>query len=715
MSSTIAAMDTRRSATRAREPDLVGLASHDGVRVAYESFGSGEHSILCLPSWSIVDQRQWKAQVPYLARHCRVVTFDQRGNGSSDHPADASGFSDRAAAGDALAVLDALGIERAAIVGHSLGARPALLLAAEVAERVAAVAFIGVNVPLVTPQRSKRDFDADLPEYEGWARFNQHHWRRDFPGFAEWFFGMMFSEPHSTRQIETGLEWSAGTNAETLIKTIGAPRLDEAETRALAARVRCPVLVLHGDGDRIRDHAEGAELAAITGGNLVTLEGSGHAPTLRDPVRVNLLLRDFLLPPAPPPVWRRASVRAQRALFVSSPIGLGHARRDLAIARELRRLRPRLQIDWLAQSPTTALLEAAGERVHPASAQLASECAHIESEAGGHRLPVFDALRRMDEILVANFMLFHDVASAESYDLWIGDEAWEVDHFLHENPELKSAPYAWLSDFVGYLPLPEGGEREALLTADYNAEMIEQVERFPRVRDRAIFVGDPEDVVTGSFGPDLPEIRPWVERHFAFSGHITGFEPSPPPERAALRRQLGWGPDEQICLVAVGGSGVGAQLLETVLAAEPAARRMVPGLRMVGVCGPRIEPSSIAAGDCELHGLVDDLHRWLEACDIGVVQGGLATTMELVAARRPFLFFPLEHHFEQQLHVAHRLARHGAGRRMEFSAAGPEEIAAAIAQELRRPLPASGLTSGAAACAADLIAPLLSERYAGGG
>ncbi|MDX6536092.1 MAG: hypothetical protein QOD37_433, partial [Gaiellales bacterium] len=120
-------------------------------------------------------------------------------------------------------------------------------------------------------------------------------------------------------------------------------------------------------------------------------------------------------------------------------------------------------------------------------------------------------------------------------------------------------------------------------------------------------------------------------------------------------------------------------------------------------------------GDCELHGFVDDLHRWLEACDIGVVQGGLTTTMELVAARRPFLFFPLEHHFEQQLHVAHRLARHGAGRRMEFSAAGPEEIAAAIAQELRRPLPASGVTSGAAACAADLIAPLLSERYAGGG
>ena len=274
----------------------------------------------------------------------------------------------------------------------------------------------------------------------------------------------------------------------------------EAQTREMARRVRCPVLVIHGDDDRICLPAEGVELAAETRGRLVTLEGSGHSPNARDPVRVNLLLREFLVPPAQPPTWRRARVRPPRALLVSSPIGLGHARRDLAIARELRRLRPGLEIEWLAQSPVTTLLEAAGEQIHPASADLARECAHIESEAGEHCLPVFDAVRRMDEILVANFMLFHEVARDGCYDLWIGDEAWEVDYFLHENPELKSAPYVWLSDFVGFLPLPEGGEREAFLTADYNAEMIEQVERYPHVRDLAIFVGDPADVIGGRFG-----------------------------------------------------------------------------------------------------------------------------------------------------------------------------------------------------------------------
>ena len=85
----------------------------------------------------------------------------------------------------------------------------------------------------------------------------------------------------------------------------------------------------------------------------------------------------------------------------------------------------------------------------------------------------------MDEILLANFMVFHDLVAAEQYDLWIGDEAWELDYYLHENPELKTAAYAWLTDFVGWLPMPDGGAREACLTADYNAEMIEQIARYP--------------------------------------------------------------------------------------------------------------------------------------------------------------------------------------------------------------------------------------------
>src|SRR5207244_5202615 len=179
-------------------------------------------------------------------------------------------------------------------------------------------------------------------------------------------------------------------------------------------------------------------------------------------------------------------------------------------------------IDWLAQHPVTTVLEAAGERIHPASAHLANESSHIESESAEHDLHCFQAYRRMDEILVNNFMVFSDLVEEEAYDLWVADEGWDIDYFLHENPELKRAAFCWLTDFVGWLPMADGGDAEAALTADYNAEMIEQIARYPRIRDRAIFVGNRDDVVADRFGPDLPAIADWTTEHFDFAGYITG-------------------------------------------------------------------------------------------------------------------------------------------------------------------------------------------------
>ena len=187
------------------------------------------------------------------------------------------------------------------------------------------------------------------------------------------------------------------------------------------------------------------------------------------------------------------------------------------------------------------VLETHGERIHPLSEELASESGHIAAESTEHELNAFQAIRRMDEILVNNFMVFHDAIEEGEYDLVIGDEAWDVDYYLHENPELKRTAFAWLTDFVGWLPMPDGGEREAFLTADYNAEMIEQIARFPRIRDRAIFVGDPDDIVPDDFGPGLPSIREWTEDHYAFAGYVTGFDPSPLLERREeLRAELGY-------------------------------------------------------------------------------------------------------------------------------------------------------------------------------
>lgn len=701
--------------TRARQPDHSGYVLRNGVRTYYEIHGSGAATILLLPSWSIVHSRLWKAQIPYLARHYRVITFDGRGNGLSDRPTGADAYISQEFVADAVAVLDETRTDRAVIVGLSLGGHYAAMLAALHPERVISAVLIAPTAPFgpSAEGRSAQNFEVQHNSYEGWAKYNRYYWQQDYRGFAEFFFGEAFSEPHSTKQIEDAVAWALGTTADTLIDTVLARALSHDDGEALYRTIRRPVLVVHGDQDHIVPHAKGLLVAEAIGAPLVTLEGAGHIPVARDPVIVNRLIHDFAdrttgcLVPAPT-VLRRGPGRRKRALYLSSPIGLGHARRDIAIARELRNLHPDLEIDWLAQHPVTALLEAAGEAIHPASRLLVNESGHIESEAGEHDLHVFQALRSMDEILVANFMMFQEVVEECSYDLVIADESWEVDHFWHEHPELKRAGLAWFTDFVGYLPMPEGGDREAYLTADYNAEMIDHIARYPRIRDRSIFVGNPDDIVPDKFGPGLPEIRAWTEQNFDFCGYITGLDQTEMADRAALRARFGYGDSEKICIVTVGGSGVGAPLLRRIIAAFPAIHRQLPELRMIVVAGPRIDLRSLARpAGVEIHGYLPDLHLRLAACDIALVQGGLTTCMELTAARIPFLYFPLRNHFEQNVHVRHRLGRYGAGRAMDYDTASAEEIADALCDELRRPIAYRIVENDGAMRAAKMLASLI--------
>jgi pimeloyl-ACP methyl ester carboxylesterase len=458
--------------SRARYPDHEGYVERDGVRVFYEVYGEGEPTVLLLPTWSIVHSRFWKAQIAYLARHCRVIAFDGRGNGRSDRPAGAAAYHPDEFVLDALAVMDATATEHAS------------------------------------------------------------HWREEYPAFVEWFVSRAFQEPHSTKAIEDGVGWALETEPETLIatyldresagRTLGRPAL-----RALAQDLSCSVLVVSGTHDKIVPPRDARALAHLSDGRLEVVPGSGHFPHARKPVQFNLALRDFSedafgrkRTPRDPTVYRPDG--RPRALFVSSPIGLGHAQRDVAIARELRSLNPDLQIDWLAQDPVTRVLSAEGERIHPASAHLANESRHIESESAEHDLHCFHALRRMDEILAANFMLFHDVVREDRYDLWIGDEAWELDYYLHENPREKRVPFAWLTDFVGFLPMDDDDRRERFVTADYNADMVDHIAEHPEVRDLALFVGNPDDIVAERLGPQLPTIRDWTERHFDFTGYVTG-------------------------------------------------------------------------------------------------------------------------------------------------------------------------------------------------
>ena len=704
--------------TPARLPDASGFVERDGARVYWESFGRAEPTLLLLPPWSIVHSRCWKLQVPYLSRHFKVVTFDGRGNGLSDRPSEPTAYMDSEFVEDAAAVLDAAGAEAAVVVGLSAGGRYALEFAERYPERTLGLVSIAGRLLFDEPSTLYGDAGAFLKKrdtYEGWQKVNVHYWLRDWPGFVQFWFEQMFCEPHSTKQTEDAVAWGCDTDGETILQTSPAIQLaDEELTRRLCAAVGDkPLLVIHGTDDRIVPFEWGVRAAELTGGELVAFDGSGHGPHAREPVQVNLLIRAFVERACGSPrrdsrVWRRVSARPQRALFVSSPIGLGHAWRDICVADELRRRVPGLEVEWLAQDPVTTVLRERGESIHPASASLASESDHVDREAGEHDLHAFQVLRRMDEILCANFMVFHDLVEQEHFDVWVGDEAWELDHFLHENPELKTSPFVWMSDFVGYLPMPDGGEREAFLTADYNAEMIEHVERLPRVRDLAVYFGGADDLVPDTFGPGLPPIRDWTAGHFQLVGHSPGFDPASLPSRSALRAELGWEPDELVCVVSVGGSGVGGPLLRRVVDALPLARERVPGLRMIAVTGPRIDPAAIPPADgLEVLGYVHELRRHLAACDVAVVQQGLTTSMELVATGRPFLSLPLAHHFEQRFHVRHRLNRHGARDWLDWADATPEAIGNAIVRLVGtepeyRPVPRD-----AAARAAELISELI--------
>ena len=202
---------------RALEPDEDGFVERDGVKVFWERFGDGSPTLLMLPTWSIVHSRCWKAQVPYLARHFRVVVFDPRGNGRSDRPTGAAAYAEAEFVSDALAVMDASGTADAVVVSWSRGAQRQLLLAAEHPARVRGAVFICPAVPLapVVPERAQymMRFTERLGTDEGWAKWNAHYWRRDYEGFLEFFFRQVFCEPHSTKQIEDAVSWGLETDA----------------------------------------------------------------------------------------------------------------------------------------------------------------------------------------------------------------------------------------------------------------------------------------------------------------------------------------------------------------------------------------------------------------------------------------------------------------------------------------------------------------------
>ena len=285
---------------RAVAADVEGSVARDGVTVHYARYGSASPTLVLLPTWSLVHSRHWKMQVPYLARHYTVLTFDGRGSGRSDRPASPASYSAAEFAADALAVMDATETECAVLVSVSRGALWSLHLCAEHPERVLGAIFIAPGVPFAPPPLERvvvlQRFDEVVEEPVGWAKFNAHHWKTDYRDFVEFFVGQMFTEQHSTKQIRGHSGLGAGDRPGDIDRDPLWPRRLHAPKRSVdsprRSGVRCwlstGLTTLSAPTPQVRPSPN------ALAGSWSRSTGAGHFPHARDPVRLNLLIRQFV-------------------------------------------------------------------------------------------------------------------------------------------------------------------------------------------------------------------------------------------------------------------------------------------------------------------------------------------------------------------------------------------------------------------------------------
>jgi len=398
----------------------------------------------------------------------------------------------------------------------------------------------------------------------------------------------------------------------------------------------------------------------------------------------------------------------KKVLYISGSVGLGHVSRDMAIAAELRQLNPNLEISWLAASPASEVIMNAGERLLPESAEWANESDPLEAAGkSGFHLNLISYLLKSRKSWSHNVDIFKKVTTSLAFDLVVGDETYEINVALKEDPGLKKFSYAIIYDFIG-LDSMSRNPLEKLGVYVWNRIWAKGYRNPAGYVDATLFVGESEDIPDRSMGAFLPNRREWARhRGVKYLGYIFPFTPAAYADRAKVRASLSYGP-EPLVVCAVGGTSVGKELLQLCGQAYPIARTSVPNLRMVLVCGPRLDPSSLSVPDgVEVKGYVPRLYEHLAACDLAVVQGGGTTTLELTALLRQFIYFPLEGHCEQQVTVAGRLARHGAGTKLMYSQTTPEILAEKIISHIGKEATWPPIRTDGAERAAKLINQML--------
>jgi UDP-N-acetylglucosamine:LPS N-acetylglucosamine transferase len=329
------------------------------------------------------------------------------------------------------------------------------------------------------------------------------------------------------------------------------------------------------------------------------------------------------------------------------------------------------------QETTRSFLAEAGEELHPQVDTYQSDTLPAERASSGGQLNLIEYLMKARKDWAQNVEAFRNIIQKDDFDVIVGDETYEILVAMLRKQVTTNVPFVIMYDFLG-LDAMTWNPIERIGVYYWNYVWAKDGKVLSGGRNRALFVGELEDIPDKRFGVFLPNRREHGKAHYEFIGYVFPFDPGEYSTKETVKTSLGYG-EEPLVMCAIGGTSMGKGLLELCGQAYPIIRQRIPDVRMVLVCGPRIPPESLdVPAGVGVRGFVPDLYKHFAASDIAVVQGGGTTTLELTALRRPFIYFPMEGQCEQEVAVASRLARHRAGIRMTYS----ETDATALAENI---------------------------------
>jgi len=353
------------------------------------------------------------------------------------------------------------------------------------------------------------------------------------------------------------------------------------------------------------------------------------------------------------------------------------------------------------------LLKEAGEKLMPEADIYANDSIPAENAAKGFGMNVLKYASNTRRKWAHNVKIFKQITSREQFNLVIGDETYEIGIALAKKHVLIETPFVMIYDFLG-LDSVTNNPIEKLGVYIWNRIWAKTDRKlFSDQKNLALFVGEIEDIPDEKLGFFHTNRREHAKKFYNFAGYVLPFDPSEYVDKTKIRTKLGYG-SEPLVVCSIGGTSIGKDLLELCGQTYPIIKEKVPDLRMVLICGPRLSVESLEVPKAvEVRGYVRALYEHFAASDLAIVQGGGTATLELTALRRPFLYFPLANHCEQQIHVARRLTRHQAGVKVVYSQTTPEILADKVIANLGKKVNYPKIPVNGAQKAAQLISQLL--------